>query len=197
MADTGIGIPAGQLDYIFKPYYQSAYKKRNIQGIGAGLPIVKNILNEINAQITIESKLQKGTTVMIKFKKEVIKENTKDLIIEQVKLSKPVNKRSITLDQEDYDNNKKTVLVVEDNIELLTFMQNHMNSSFNFYYARDGQEALRKLKIMPKPDVIVADIMMDIMDGYEFYQKLQEIEEMQDIPFIFLTAKTAIEDKIK
>ncbi|MBN2536464.1 MAG: response regulator [Spirochaetales bacterium] len=195
--DTGIGIPSNQIQHIFKPYYQCAQKKRGNEGIGAGLALVKSILAEVSGTIKVDSILNMGTTVTISFKKVTISKDDKYRIVEDIKISKPVLRTNITLKQEVYDEKKKTILIVEDNTELLSYLQKSMINDFNFYYAINGNDALQRLEIIPKPDVIISDIMMDIMDGYEFLTKLREKKEMQDIPFIFLTAKVTEEDKLK
>ncbi|MBN2535167.1 MAG: response regulator [Spirochaetales bacterium] len=193
--DTGMGIPVEQLVHIFKPYYQCVHKNRTVQGIGAGLPLVKNIVDELCGQITVGSHINRGTTVFITFHKEKIISKDKDFL--KMRLSNPIVRRNIVLKQEMYDKDKNTIIVVEDDLELLSLMQKKMIGDFNFYYAREGQEALRKLKTIPRPDVIISDIMMDIMDGYEFFHHLQADKNMRDIPFIFLTAKSDVEEKLK
>lgn len=165
--------------------------------MGTGLPLVKSILNGISSQISIDSKVNNGTMVIITFIREMVKESEKRKIIDQIELEIPDVQRNFQLQPDTYDREKKTVLVVEDDIRLLYFMQNIMVKDFNFFYARDGQEALRKLKVIPKPDTIVSDILMEIMSGYEFFIQLKKKEEMQDIPFIFLSAKTDIAEKLK
>ncbi|MBN2531273.1 MAG: response regulator [Spirochaetales bacterium] len=66
-----------------------------------------------------------------------------------------------------------------------------MISEYNIYYAVNGQEALDKLLSIPKPDIIISDIMMEIMDGHEFFNKIGEKEGYNDIPFIFLSSRNS------
>ena len=72
----------------------------------------------------------------------------------------------------------------------------NLSSDYNIFYAFNGKEALEKIKNMPKPDIIISDIMMDVMDGYEFYTELLKDFNFKSVPFIFLTAKTGIDDRL-
>jgi DNA-binding NarL/FixJ family response regulator len=80
---------------------------------------------------------------------------------------------------------------------MLVFLQSHFKVKYNVYYAFNGEEALRKIKWIPLPDLIISDIMMDEMDGNEFYEELKKDNTLNNIPFIFLTAKSTSDDKIK
>ena len=93
------------------------------------------------------------------------------------------------------DETKSNILLIEDNRDLVALMQDNLKEKYNFFFALNGIEALNLLDTIPKPDIIISDIMMDKMNGYEFYEKLQLIEEYKAIPLIFLTAKTTEKDK--
>ncbi len=194
--DTGIGINEEQINYIFNPFYQSSIKKRNLQGIGMGLSIVKKIIDEVKGEINVSSKLNKGTTFKIIFNPYKLKEN--DQINEEIKYFKPKpTKTKYVLKQTKYIADRYNIFVVEDNIEMLLFLQNSMIDKYNFYYALNGKEALKKLDNIPRPHIIISDIMMDEMDGYTFYENIDNNNKYKSIPFIFLTAKTMEEDRIK
>ena len=79
---------------------------------------------------------------------------------------------------------------------MLLFLQNSF-SRCNFYYAKNGKQALDKLESIPFPDLIICDVMMDVMDGYTFQQHISEMEKFNSIPFIFLTAKSMENDRLK
>ena len=76
-------------------------------------------------------------------------------------------------------------------------MRNHLCQQYNVFTATNGIEVINKLKKMPIPDLIVSDIMMDDMDGYELIKALNSQEKYKHIPFIFITAKTTDEEKEK
>ncbi|MBN2532370.1 MAG: response regulator [Spirochaetales bacterium] len=193
--DDGIGISREQQKNIFLPYYQVSKEKQNIQGMGLGLYIVKNVLDSFNGKIRIESELHKGTTVTIVLPRHITpgSASVTDFIPRQPALD-GIDKRPL---EYTYDKDKPTVFIVEDNINLISFIQKSMSVYFNVLYATDGKKGLKKLNMIPKPDIIISDIMMDTMDGHEFYNKLMTIERLRDIPFIFLTAKIGREEKIQ
>ena len=96
-----------------------------------------------------------------------------------------------------FSEEKNTLLYVEDNIVLVKFLQDYLLTDYNFYSAPNGREALRKLETIAPPDIIISDIMMDNMDGYEFLSELKKNVDFRDIPLIFLSAKAAPPDKVK
>ena len=192
ISDNGIGISKNQQEHIFKAYHQISHEKRNILGIGMGLNIVKKIMDEIDSEILINSELGKGTEFKIIFKK-----NGSTRILKDIEYSVPIDDiRNEKIRDTRYSPDKNNLLVVEDNKQMLIFIQSYMSSEYNFFYALNGKEALLKLLTIPKPHVIVSDIMMDIMDGYEFYDKLLENPQFNSIPFIFLTAKSSENEKL-
>ncbi|MBN2535026.1 MAG: response regulator [Spirochaetales bacterium] len=195
--DNGIGISEERLNVIYDPYYQLSHKKRNIQGIGMGLFIVKKIVESLDAKIDIESALDKGTAFTITFKKLEI--NNKQIEQDTNDVSSPLHTGISMSELKEYgiSDKKYNILIVEDNYDLLRFMQTEMANIFNVYIAGNGKQGLEKLTAIPKPEVIISDIMMDEMDGYEFLNKLKQKKEYSDIPLIFLTAKTSITEKIK
>jgi len=194
--DTGIGISKEQQENIFNPYHQISYEKRNIQGIGMGLNIVKNIINDVNGSIEINSELDKGTAFIITFNKYLINKN--EIITDHIKLSKPFKSIVyIKLKEETYDDEKENILIIEDNIEMLAYLQDNFYDDYNVFITKNGIEALKRIAEIPKPNIIISDIMMDKMNGYEFYDELMKNEIYNDIPFIFLTALTSNNDKIE
>ena len=196
ISDTGIGIDIEQQKNIFDPYYQLSHNKRNVYGIGIGLSIVKRIMDEIDGEINIKSELNKGTEFTIKFKEYHLKRN--DIVNTYYEISKPIkNTFNVKLKETVPQKNKYNILVVDDNYEMLLFLQNTMMEEYNFYYALNGKEALKKLNNIAKPDIIISDIMMDVMDGYEFYENISNNSKYNTIPFIFLTAKSTYKDRIK
>src|SRR5690606_31831334 len=88
-------------------------------------------------------------------------------------------------------------LVVEDNVEMLNFLRNKLKAQYNVAVSRNGQEALERLNSFSSLDLIISDIMMNDMDGYELCKAVMSNERYAHIPFIFLTAKGAVEDRVK
>lgn len=88
------------------------------------------------------------------------------------------------------------ILLVDDEVDILEFLKYNLEQeNFEVYVSSNGKDALQKLS--HKPDLIVLDIMMPGMDGYELYQEIKKNKDYQDIPIIFLTAKSGETDEIK
>ena len=199
ISDTGIGISDDQLKNLFNPFYQISSQKRNIQGMGIGLSIVKELINQVDGDIEVESKVNEGTTFIINFNKYILNED--DIVInDYISIYKEDNQlfssSKISLLPDNYNDKRRNILIIDDNHEMLSYLQKELNDHYNTYCAFNGLDALNKLKSIPKPSVIISDIMMDYMDGYTFLKKMQQ-SNYCDIPFIFLTARTGEADKIK
>lgn len=200
VADTGIGIPEDQQKKVFEPYYQIGHKNTSLQGIGLGLPIVKKVVEGIGGTVVIESSPTKlrGTKVIITLPRYHPTERD-----EPVKEVDNVNKLSYSFNYEkasdsDYDAQKRTILLVEDNVAMINFLSNKLRLRYNVFGALNGSEALKKLFEMPvMPDLILSDVMMDKMDGYTFVKTLSEQDKYSHVPIIFLTAKSTPTDRLK
>ncbi len=198
--DTGIGIDKKDIEFIFQPFSQLSKEKNQLQGMGLGLAIVKEICDNINAKIKVDSKLNKGSKFIIIFDKYIPK-NT-DIIQDDYSFLKespvyPSVSESNISETEIYNEYNFVVFLVEDNLEMVAFLQENLKKKYNFYYSLNGKVALEKLQHIPKPDIIISDIMMNEMDGYEFYEILKNNNSFNNIPLLFLTAKSGIDEKIK
>jgi len=195
--DTGIGIEREQLTNIFKSYYQISHKKQNIQGIGMGLSIVKKILDDIEAHITVCSRLEQGSEFRISFKKVTGQPlETQGKAISTTKYPVWPEQLKATADVIE-ESHKKTILIAEDNPDMISYLYDTLNEEYNVYCACNGKQALAKLEYIPNVHLVVSDIMMDIMDGYEFYDKLKKGMRYRHIPVIFLTVKNTQYEKIE
>lgn len=91
---------------------------------------------------------------------------------------------------------KHTILIVEDYEQLNTLLKNALSDNYEIICTHNGIEALQVLESQPKPDLIISDIHMEEMDGYELFDIVSEINELKNIPFIFLSAKKMRKEKI-
>src|SRR5262245_58210381 len=90
---------------------------------------------------------------------------------------------------------KQTVLIVDDTPDNLTLMTGLLKDTYKTKVANNGERALKVAATLPYPDLILLDIMMPGIDGYEVCRRLKAERETADIPVIFLTAKTEVEDE--
>ncbi|MBN2532359.1 MAG: response regulator [Spirochaetales bacterium] len=192
--DSGCGIPEAQKQIIFNPYQQLVSRKKARQGLGMGLCIVKKILDEVNAEIEIESKIDRGTQFSMFFNRHQLMDD--DVVVKEDYSAPIITDARIDFPEVKIDAAKNNIMVVEDNKELLYFLITKLKPYYNVYFAQNGEEAVELLDKIPKPNLIVSDVMMDKMNGYDFFHKLSENKGFGDIPFIFLTARTVISEKI-
>jgi signal transduction histidine kinase len=196
--DSGIGIDEAQLPHIFEPYFQINHQKRNIQGIGMGLSIVKRIADSLQASIEVSSEIDAGTTFMLGFREYHVREG--DAIIREPPRARIADIAPLPMDSPEAPSSAsspRSVLVVEDNRDLLALMRGRLGERYRVTVARNGREALERLSDMHRPDVIISDIMMDEMDGYQFLERISRMDGYREIPFIFVTAKASKDDRIE
>ncbi|MDJ1485919.1 ATP-binding protein [Cytophagaceae bacterium YF14B1] len=212
IADQGVGIPTEYQQVIFQPYARISHTHSH--GMGMGLPIVKTILDQIGGAIHVISRPDQkpGTDFVIRmpYRKQVsdffhlFKMGHESILDPQLPTREklladeyaPASYVSFSPVEFVHDPRKKTLLVVEDNVEMMQYLVDYLAPEYNTYYAFDGQKGLKKLKSMPEPDLIVSDVMMEKMDGFAFRRTLIAADsEYLSIPFLFLSAKS--EEKIK
>ncbi len=132
---------------------------------------------------------------VVKTVKEKLEHNES---VEYFNLSAPyTNSKKFNLKDSIHEKNSYNILIVEDDSVQLKLLIHKMKGSFNIFYANDGLSALGKLDTIPMPHIIISDIIMDRMDGCEFYNQLLKIDNYADIPFIFLSAQNDIKQKIQ
>ncbi len=92
---------------------------------------------------------------------------------------------------------KRRILIVEDDMDLQVLLQNLLKKEYDLALAENGLEGLKALEHGPKPDLIIADIMMPMLDGLTMVDAIKKHRETDDIPVIFLTAKSTPKDVIE
>ncbi|MBN2738198.1 MAG: substrate-binding domain-containing protein [Spirochaetales bacterium] len=195
VCDDGPGLPVDTYEHIFEPYYLLSQKKTSKQGIGVGLSIVKKIIDELGAEIIVTKPRNGGVCFTILFEESSLS-NT-DKIAEELPDTSPSSISKEKIQEKPFSDDKPTLLIVDDNIQLLHFIQSSLEKSYNLLLAKDVSEALFKLKTGPRPDIIIADIMMDGEDGFALLKKVTAKEKYNNIPFIFLTAMSGEEQRVK
>ncbi len=193
--DTGYGIPADVKEKVFEPYYKLSISGKNSEGMGMGLSIVKKIVSDIQGTIDLSSEVGKGTQIRVGIP---IAESKDDSVQEGVS-SEDIDfaYNQILLEENVIEADKPFILLVEDNVEMLNFLRNKFKGKYNVIVSRNGKEALQKLHSLSSLDLIISDVMMNDMDGYELCQAVTAAKKYEHIPFIFLSAKGAAEERLK
>ena len=197
--DSGRGIAPDKLDRIFDRFYRE--NEMETIGSGIGLSLTKNLVELHNGEISVTSQKGVGTefTITIPVEKKVY-------LGSQLVTSTPehlfsLHSELIAADDNNSDavgsdiqSGRYTILLVEDNDEFRNVLTSSLSISFNVLVAANGSEAF-DLALKSVPDIIVSDVMMPVMDGYELCQKVKNTLEISHIPIILLTAKTNAESR--
>ncbi len=198
VTDSGIGISKSDLEHVFERFYRVENSENGYQtGTGVGLHIVEGYVKLHDGRILVESEPAKGSSfiVQIPAKQQIQEEiisteivEAEELQIEEVELE--------TENEVETESTKKqpTMLVVDDNADFRNFIASIFTNSYRILTAGDGEEAL-KVTLNKMPDLIISDVMMPKMDGYDFCRKVKEDIRISHIPIILLTAKTGDENK--
>ena len=196
--DYGSGIPVNMHLKVFEPYYQITNLKNNVQGMGLGLPIVKKVINDLDGIIQIISnpKITPGTEILIILKR--CKIIPAEPFISTVISKSIINvKEKLEIDEIVFREDWQTILVVEDRLNMLNFLHKKLSLKYNIYVAINGCEAIKKLKqIKYLPDLIITDVMMDKLNGYDFANIILKTSQYAHIPIIFLSAKTSFTERL-
>ena len=193
--DNGKGIPQEELPYIFERFYSEHNKK----GTGVGLALTKNLVELHEGKIEVESSPGNGTsfTVRLPYKKDLtLVASGNDPYLPESPV--PVFDSSFA-DNELTGLNKDQkpkLLIVDDNKEILDYLNLLFEPHYKIRRAINGQEALDLLKD-EEPDLIISDLMMPQMNGTELCRLLKSDLKTSHIPFILLTARSTDEDKLQ
>ena len=191
VSDTGIGIPKKNLKKIFDRFFQSE-TSADQTGTGIGLSFAKELVKLHEGEIFVESKTGKGSKFTFR-----IPYLTEQSIITNIEYIEPVkNVRSINDDETANYENRQIMLIVEDNPDLRMLIKDHFREIFQVYEAENGIDGWQ-LTLKFIPDVIISDVLMPDVDGFEFCKKVKDDERTSHIPFLLLTALHAKENIIK
>lgn len=196
--DTGSGIKKENINKIFDRFYQvTEFDKQYYGGTGIGLEVVRNFIELHKGKIEVSSKLNIGTQfkiqlpngnkhLEIKNKNITVKYNSNDNL--QTKLTAFENSNNKSKD--------KTLLIIDDNSELRSYLNNELDTNYNILLAENGKIGF-ELANKHIPDIIITDVMMPVMDGIELCEMIKNDLRTSHIPIMMITAKGMEVDKIK
>ncbi len=206
VSDNGNGISKEGMKHLFTRYHDGNYRSNQTFGTGLGLSLTRDLVYLNKGTIKCNSTEGEGTTFIIDLpiakeafavsqidekNKVQIKAPTSNILdLTDTKIMKPTSIRSIATT----DENAYRVLIVEDNEELRMLMKQLLQTKYHILTASNGKEALQIIH-ENEIDIIITDVMMPEMDGYELTRTIKQDEDFSHLPIILLTAKTQNEDQ--
>jgi DNA-binding response OmpR family regulator len=207
ISDSGLGIDEEEVDKIFNRFYQVGNLNNTYYGgTGIGLEVVKSFVELHKGTINVNSKLGLGTSfrICLPIGKSHFNENQLTTDIKEIKekqeayIQEQVDDKNITQDSQQTGKSKAshTLLIVEDNLELQSYLKEELKGEYIIHTAANGFEGL-EIAAKVLPDVIITDVIMPKMDGFEFCKKVKTDIKTSHIPLLMLTAKARIDNRIE
>ncbi|WP_128546515.1 response regulator [Larkinella soli] len=213
--DFGIGIPADKLPYIFDRFYQIRPEPAGSDavmvqsGTGIGLALVKDLIELMDGSLTVSSEAGRGTRFRAELPLATVSESLR--AVDGVRqpappvslpLSRPVSGQASSgpkpaaVPEDDPRSTQPLVLVVEDNPELRDFLSRELSPLYRVLTAPDGREGWATAQA-ELPDLVISDIMMPVMDGYQLTHLIKSHPSTNHIAVVLLTARTAQPSRIE
>ncbi len=206
--DSGIGIPANRLETIFERFYQvDSGNTREQEGTGIGLALTKELVEQHHGAISVMSTVGEGTEfkVILPVSKEHFSaDEIIDGMAPVVSVNENDNPRESSpeqipkmnaVDALNPDSDTPIILVVDDHPDVRRYIRSHLEDRYKILEAEDGTDGVKKA-IESIPDIIISDVMMPKLDGYQLCETLKLNEKTSHIPIVLLTAKAGEKDKI-
>ena len=205
--DTGQGIHEKDLPFVFDRFYQSQEPDALTEGgTGIGLAVSQEYIKLMGGKIWVESEKGKGSTFFIQIpRKENLGNSTAPIERTDPLFSQKENGAALlSNDKNSWSEDQATIMIVEDNYELRNYLQSILSPHFNIIVAENGQVALDLLlkksnnddTAIPTLDLVLSDVMMPMMDGFQLLKELRTNTETNHIPMVMLTARADMEDRL-
>lgn len=202
VSDTGIGIAPEKLGKIFDRFFQvDDASNRRFEGTGIGLALVKELIEVLNGQISVKSQQNVGTTfttiipIDLETWKNHLVENKNSIDSNKNNLSSDHSGKAIK-EPKPFVENENILLIVDDNEDIRAYIRSIFAKEYKIIEAVNGKDGIEKATNQI-PDIIISDLMMPEMDGFEFCKVLKADEKTSHIPIVMLTAKANIESRIE
>ena len=194
VSDNGPGIPESEQEKIFDRFYQSK-KQANASfggqsGTGIGLYLCQQIISLHNGEICARNNHTQGASFRVLLPWIPAAPATEDVETDTYVEEQP------EISMQSHENERLTILVVEDNADMRSYIRSILEEYYNVVEATQGKEALDMLSSW-NVDFIISDLMMPVMDGVELSKRVKANINYSHIPFLMLTAKTSNESRIE
>jgi signal transduction histidine kinase len=224
VADTGMGISEKNLPHIFDRFWQAdGSSKRKFQGVGIGLALVKELVEIQGGQVIVQSEEGKGTTFTVTLPYQAGEAVQRPAGTELPEADTALVDNGSTVTSEEWlanlyrraelfpaltpvqeslrpvetsrNGNLPTILVADDEPDMLRFLKSQLSTHYHVLEAVDGQQAIEKASQF-LPDIILLDMMMPEKDGLQACREIRERTSTQTIPVVLLTARADEETKM-
>jgi len=205
LKDTGIGIVPEKLNRIFERFFQADNSvRRNYEGTGIGLALVKELVDLLHGKISVESQVGVGTSFHLHIplqeqpalgdsrQPDALPAYTGSVLQERAE-------QAVVLEEEtevQLDKNENILLIVDDNQDLRAYLRGVFEDSYQVIEASNGHAGLDSA-LKNIPDMVISDLMMPGMDGFELCQALKSNQTTSHIPVVLLTARATLQDRIE
>lgn len=210
VADTGVGIDASDLPHVFETFYQGENSAKADIGSGIGLSLVKQMTECMDGTVKVASVLGCGTNFTVSlplkhgeslWKKYLPDEKanifqTSPMDCAKVTVAVDDAAEQIIEDGKVNESMQLSILIVEDNEDVSYYIGELLKKNYHLLYARNGKQGLEKAKEY-MPDLILTDVMMPEMDGFELCREVRRSDILNHIPIIIITAKCEEEDRLR
>ncbi len=192
--DNGIGMASEQLPHIFDRFHRVDDSHTSI-GSGIGLALVKELVAVMKGTIVVKSQLHEGTSFLLTFPitQKALKEKVTASYTHQPPVVLPI---TMVTALEPWEVAPPLLLVIEDNIDVTYYLNSFLKEHYQVITASNGKDGVA-VAFDKIPDIIISDVMMPEMNGYEVCHQLKTDERTNHIPIILLTAKTTSKDKVE
>lgn len=204
--DTGPGIHPDDLPRIFDRFYQSKLPDTPVQGgTGIGLSLCSELAQLLNGEVWAASTWGEGSEFFFRFPKKmsaeviatpgVFPEHAEEAGMVVIPVKGTVT--SEKTDLQEVSSQKPHILIVEDNLSLQQYMCLLLETDYEVTTAENGLIGWEKLQTGPQPQLIISDLMMPVLDGFQLLEKIKDNDALRHIPVIMLTARADVKVKLR
>ena len=209
VADSGSGIPKEQLENVFKRYYQLNNQTKAVVnwGTGIGLYYSRRLAELHHGSLTAGNR-QEGTgavfTLLYPINEEAyseterspLQQDTGDKVYDLVNAAVKQESQQLRQSQTSDDNDRPTILIVDDDTEIINYMRLLFSRDYNLITCLDAETALEEMRAA-EPNLVLSDVAMPGKDGYQLCQEIKQDIQLCHIPVILVTAKITAENQVE
>ena len=202
VADNGMGISKEDLPHVFEPFYRSAVAESLVEGVGIGLTVVRDMTMAMGGTVAVDSMKDHGSVFTVKLPchhssgvKKRFEGNIKELLNAGRGSQHRLKEHDELVDAAPQVG-LPVVLVVEDHVDVARLVGLVLGKKYQVHYASDGEQGFAKA-IDLKPDLIITDVKMPLMDGVELCRNVRKTPQLCHIPIIILSARNADADRVR